>query len=129
MLSQSLGHRTNHICSLLNLIGKALTKIQMEAVGYAYLIAPAWPVQIQYPQVLRMLTRAPILLPMSLDLLKNPDQSPHPLLVEEWMFLTTWPGILHARLFRLRYQHAPPILEDPHTRTLSIQLSLKKWIS
>ena len=33
-------------------------------------------------------------------------------------------GILHARLFRPSYQHAPPILEDPHI--LSIQFSLKE---
>ena len=74
-----------------NLIGKALTKIRIEEVDFACLIAPAWPAQVWYSQVLRMLVGNPVLLPMEQDLLLSPVLSPHPLILENRMFLTAWP--------------------------------------
>ena len=44
-----------------NLIRRALAKIQAEAVNCASLIAPAWPAQGWYPQLLEMLMKEPIL--------------------------------------------------------------------
>ena len=73
------------------LIGRALTKIQLEEVDYACLVAPAWPAQVWYPQVLRMLVKNPVLLPREQDLLLAPDLSPHPLILENRLFLTAWP--------------------------------------
>ena len=74
-----------------NLIGRALTKIQTDLVKYACLIVPAWPAQVWYPQVLQMLVKYPVLLPMEQDLLLNTDQNPHPLVLEGRMYLAAWP--------------------------------------
>jgi len=68
-----------------NLTGRALSKISVEEVNYACLIAPIWPAQVWYSQVLRMLVRNLILLPMEQDLLLSPDLKPHPLILENWM--------------------------------------------
>ena len=42
-----------------SLVGRALAMIQGEAVTFACLIAPAWPAQTWYPQLLNMLVRNP----------------------------------------------------------------------
>ena len=55
------------------------------------LIAPAWPAQVWYSQLLRMLTGNPILLPVKQDLLLSPDLRPHPLNPENRMYLAAWP--------------------------------------
>ena len=74
-----------------NLIGRALTKICQEELEYACLIAPVWPAQVWYPQLLKMLVGNPVLLPMEQDLLLDPGSNPHPLILEGHMFLTAWP--------------------------------------
>ena len=74
-----------------NLIGRALSKICLEEVDYACLIAPTWPAQVWYSQVLRMLVRNPILLPVEQELLPSPDLKPHPLIQENRMSLAAWP--------------------------------------
>ena len=63
-------------------------KICIEEADYACRIVSAWPAQVWYSQVLRMLVGKPILLPMQQDLLLSPDLSPHPLILENRMFLT-----------------------------------------
>ena len=73
------------------LIGKALLRIQRESVNQACLIAPAWPGQMWYSQLLTMLAGYPILLPQFPELPLSPDQKPHPLVLEEKLFLTAWP--------------------------------------
>ena len=65
------------------LIGRALLKIQRESVEQTCLIAPAWPGQVWYSQLLTMLTDYPILLPQYPELLLSPDQKPHPLFAQE----------------------------------------------
>ena len=73
------------------LIGRALLKIQRESVNQVCLIAPAWPSQVWYSQLLTILMDYLILLPQRPELLLSPDQKPHPLLLKEKLFLTTWP--------------------------------------
>ena len=73
------------------LIGRALLKIQRESVNQACRIAPAWPGQVWFSQLLTMLVDYLILLPQFLELFLSPDQKPHPLLLEEKLFLTAWP--------------------------------------
>ena len=46
-----------------SLIGRALAKIQAEAITSACLIAPAWPAQSWYPKLLSMLVKSPVMLP------------------------------------------------------------------
>ena len=99
-----------------NLIGKALTKIRIEEVDFACLIAPAWPAQVWYSQVLRMLVGNPVLLPMEQDLLLSPVLSPHPLILENRMFLTAWPvsgKVSRHRVFLKGLQNCSSSLGDP----------------
>ena len=74
-----------------SMIGKTLMKICQEELKFACLIAPAWPAQVWYPQLLKMLVRNPVLLPLEQDLLLDPLLNPHPLVLEGRMFLTAWP--------------------------------------
>lgn len=53
-------------------------------------IALAWPALLQYSQLLTMLLDHPILVPQFPKLILSPDQKPHPLLLEEELFLTAW---------------------------------------
>ena len=71
--------------------GRALLKIQRELVNRACLIAPIWPGQIWYSQLLTVLADYPILLPQFPELLLSPDQKLHPLLLKEKLFLTARP--------------------------------------
>ena len=73
-LSISWAREAPYLFSPFYRIGKALLKISREAVDSACLIAPAWPSQIWYPQLLAMLTGPPILLPTEDYLLLSPDQ-------------------------------------------------------
>ena len=73
------------------LVGRALSKIQRETISCACLVAPAWPTQAWYPQLLAMLVDLPVLLPEEDDLLLSPDQRPHPLQLEGSLCLTAWP--------------------------------------
>ena len=82
-----------------NLIGRALTKIQTDSVKYACLVAPVWPAQVWYPQVLQVLVKYPVLLPMVL----NPDQCSYPIELEEQMCLATWPIFGKPMLYRVLF--------------------------
>ena len=112
------------------LIGRALTNIQIEAIEFACLIAPAWTAQIWYPQLLKSLVRAPILLPVRPDILQSPDQIPHPLLVEERMFLAAWPISGRDSLCRAFQQVTNILLQSwrEHTHT-AYNSAWKKWCS
>jgi len=80
-----------YLCPPLSMIGRALTKICPEELEYSCLIALAWPAQVWYPQLLKMLLGNPVLLPMKQDLLLDPVSNPHLLIREGRMFLTAWP--------------------------------------
>ena len=47
--------------------------------------------QMWYSQLLTILADYPILLPQYPELLLSPDQKPHPLVLEEKLFLIAWP--------------------------------------
>ena len=97
------------------LIGRALVKIQRESVNWACLIAPAWPAQIWYSQLLTMLSDYPILLLQEQDLLSNPDQKLHPLQVEGKLSLTAWPisgKDMKCRAFRRALQSSSSSLGE-----------------
>ena len=48
-----------------------------DAIACVCLIAPAWPTQVWYPQLLSMLADLPVLLPDYNDLLLSSDHNPH----------------------------------------------------
>ena len=99
-----------YLFPLFNLIGKALTKVRIEEVD------PAWPAQVWYSQILRMLVGKTVLLPMEQDLLLSPYLNPHPVILENRMFLTAWPvsgKVSHHRVFLKGLQSCPSSLGDP----------------
>ena len=72
------------------LINRCIEKIKEERVE-AVLIAPVWQNQVWYPILLETLANEPVLLPMSQDILQNPQGEPHPLVTEGHLPLAAWP--------------------------------------
>lgn len=72
------------------LISRCIEKIREERID-AVLIAPVWQNQVWYPRLLEVLASEPILLPMSQDILQNPQGDPHPLVMEGHLPLAAWP--------------------------------------
>ena len=64
-----------------------LSKIHRKEVPEVPLIAPLWPAQIWFPQILRMLVKHPVLLPNVPHLLTSSHREPHPLIIREQMQL------------------------------------------
>lgn len=73
-----------------NLIGKCLRKCQVDQAKLL-LVAPMWRNQPWYPTLLKMLYQTPILLPLEMDLLLNPNGDPHPLIISGALTLLAWP--------------------------------------
>ena len=55
------------------------------------LIAPVWPNQIWFPQLLRNLIDLPILLPPTQDIVTNPEGLTHPMAMKGHLPLAAWP--------------------------------------
>lgn len=53
------------------------------------LIAPTWPNQVWFPQLLTHLVDHPILLPPTLDMVSSPEKRNHPLAEERHLLLAT----------------------------------------
>lgn len=88
------------------LIGSCLQKIRKEG-STVVLIAPVWPSQSWYPWLLEMLAYPPALLPAYRNLLHDPFNRDHPLLVKGQLQLAAWKvsGIpAHSQAFRRELQ-------------------------
>ena len=72
------------------LIPCCLSKLQEEKVT-ATLIAPVWPNQIWFPQLLRNLIDLLILLPPTQDIVTNPEGLAHPMVMKGHLPLAAWP--------------------------------------
>ena len=72
-----------------SLIGRCLQKVRQERATIV-LIAPVWPTQVWYPWLLGMLIQCPILLPSHEELLRDPFNQIHPLLVNKQLELAAW---------------------------------------
>ena len=72
------------------LIPRCLSKLHEEKVT-ATLIAPVWPNQIWFPQLLRNLIDLPILLPPTQDIVTNPEGLTHPMAMKGHLPLAAWP--------------------------------------
>lgn len=66
-------------------------KVRREQSESLLLIAPIWPAQVWYPLLLSMLNNDPVTLPFSPDLLPNPQQEQHPLILNHHLALAAWP--------------------------------------
>ena len=73
-----------------SLISGCLDKISREQVS-AVLIAPVWPGQLWFPQLLQRLMGPPILLPHTQDIVSDPLGQAHPLVLEGHLPLAAWP--------------------------------------
>ena len=71
------------------LIPHNLEKLRHEKVS-AVLIAPVWPNQVWFPQLLRRLIYYPVLLPPTQDILMEPEGYSHPMIVEGHLPLAAW---------------------------------------
>ena len=71
------------------LIPRCLSKLEAEKTT-AWIIAPVWPNQIWFPQLLSYLTDHPILLPPIPDIVSNPDGRNHPLAEKGHLPLAAW---------------------------------------
>ena len=72
------------------LIPRCLSKLQEEKVT-ATLIAPVWPSQIWFPQLLRNLIDLPIFLPPTQDIVTNQEGLTHPMAMKGHLPLAAWP--------------------------------------
>ena len=72
------------------LISRCLVKLNKERVS-AFMIAPLWPNQSWFPQLLNSLNGVPILLPQSPEIVTNPSGQNHPLVMEGHLPLAAWP--------------------------------------
>ena len=66
----------------INQVTRCLHYVHLQHINRLFLVAPAWPTQVYYAKLLRMLTAEPILLSASSfsePLIHNPDGSPHKL--------------------------------------------------
>lgn len=73
-----------------SLIPRCLSKLRAEkALGL--LVAPVWPNQVWYPQLLRALVDTPALLPSLKDIITDPTGQHHPLVLEGHLPLAAWP--------------------------------------
>lgn len=61
-----------------SLISRCLRNVEMDQAE-GILIAPIWPTQLWWPQMLRLLIRHPVALPQQKSLLKLPNKKAHPL--------------------------------------------------
>lgn len=71
------------------LIARCLAKVKADNARLV-MIAPVWGAQPWFPQLLKLTTSAPILLPPMRNLLKGPEGEDHPLLVTESLTLAAW---------------------------------------
>ena len=73
------------------LISRCLQKVREEKLDHLLLIAPVWPAQSWYPLLLEMLVETPRVLPQQSDILLNPQEELHPLVVQNHLTLAAWP--------------------------------------
>ena len=73
-----------------SLIPQCLSKLRAEAIP-ALLIAPVWPNQTWFPQLLEHLVDLPDLLPPTQDILTSPDGSNHLIVMGGHLPLAAWP--------------------------------------
>lgn len=72
------------------LIPRCMDKLRTEAIS-AVMIAPVWPNQPWFPQLLEHLRDLPVLLPPTQDILTGPDGANHPLVMRGHLPLAAWP--------------------------------------
>ena len=72
-----------------SLVGKCLQEIHREE-SMVVLVAPVWESKSWYPYLLHLLIDYPLLLPVHPDLLSDPFERKHPLLLQHQLQLATW---------------------------------------
>ena len=90
-LAHSWGQEHPYAFPPFALIGRCLQKVPREQTRSLLLIAPIWPAQIWHPLLLSMLSNNPVILPSSPDLLLNPQQEQHLLILNGHLTLAAWP--------------------------------------
>ena len=73
-----------------SMISRVLLKIKQECFPLLILIAPIWSIQPWYPALLNLCVREPVLLPQGKEILINPKNIVHPMMVENLLTLAAW---------------------------------------
>jgi len=89
MPCRSSGPRGEDMPSLHCLIGRCLKKVREEKASLI-LVAPVWRSQSWYPALLELLVDYPRILPEDPQLLMDPSNNPHPLVVAGQLRLAAW---------------------------------------
>ena len=76
------------------LIPKLLSKVPKEKVPMIIFVTPAGPLQLRYPEAMRMSIQQPILFTWKRDLLKNPKGEIHSLVQNKTLKLMAWTVLL-----------------------------------
>ena len=72
------------------IITQVFNKIEKDKTKKIILITPCWQTKLWYPQILSMLIRKPVILPLSEKLLTNPSGQTHPLVTSQTLTLVAW---------------------------------------
>ena len=112
--AMSIPWTQGHFC----LIPHILSKIKQGQVHTVTLITPCWQTQLQYPQLLGILIRRPILIPSSTTLLVNPKGNPHPLVLNKTLKLVAWHVSGRNYLSRELLRKQPSLLPSVEGRRL-----------
>jgi hypothetical protein len=95
-----------------SMIGRCLQKVETDQASLV-LIAPVWPAQPWYSQILRLLCNQPILLPNSAALLADPQGQHHPLALQRKLHLAAWPISGHRSSVEAFQLSLPTFCLDP----------------
>ena len=84
------------------------------------LVTPNWPAQPLYSQILDLCMKEPLLLPQSQELLVNPKEQVHPLVLNKTLKLMAW-KISRKTWLRKEFQTRLPILSQiPEDQALQL---------
>ena len=84
---QSWGNRFPYLFPPFCLIGQVLKKLRSDQIQMAILIAPIWPGQTWFPQLLDQCIDTPRSIPNQIDLLSNGEGRAHPLIENQTLQL------------------------------------------
>ena len=101
------------------LIGRVLHKVLIDQATLI-LITPAWQTQSWYPQLLRLSTRNPLILPKVPDLLQGPNKELHPLITKGNLQLLAWIVSGKGCLQKEYQRNLPLLLQMPDDQAQSL---------
>ena len=110
-----------------SLIGRCLRKVWTEGATLL-IVAPVWPMQSWYPVLLELLVDLPLLLPIHQDLLHDPFNRPHPLLIQGSLQGKCQAKTAGAGNFTQSYKPYLGRMEQGHKCGIPVSLEEMDWL-